>query len=100
MKNGIKTLAVWLIIGVVLMFAIPAIISNTSKLMSYSELIEKINAGEVTDIEIEYGGEDASVKLKNENIIRKVNLPNVENLLDNLNSSMKSNSINVVYQEA
>ena len=99
MKNGIKTLAVWLIIGVVLMFAIPAIISNTSKLMSYSELIEKINAGEVTDIEIEYGGEDASVKLKNENIIRKVNLPNVENLLDNLNSSMKSNSINVVYQD-
>lgn len=99
MNNRIKTLAVWTIIAVILIFVVPAIVGNTSREMTYSELIEKINSGEVTDIEISYGGGDAEVKLKDETNTRDVNIPDVENLLDNLNSSMKSDSINVTYQD-
>ena len=99
MKNGIKTLTVWLILGVVLIFVIPTILEHTNKEITYSELIEKIELGQVTDVEIEYGGESASIKLKDDSTIRKVNIPNVENLMENLNDKMKDNSINVVMED-
>ena len=96
MKNSIKTLAVWLIIGIILLFVIPAVLDTSRKELKYSELISKIDAGEVTDIEIEYGGESAKVKLKNDSNIKTVNIPSVENLMENLETSMKGNTINVV----
>ena len=96
MKNSIKTLAVWLIIGIILLFVIPAILNGTNKDLTYSELLTKIESGEVTDIEIEYGGNSAKVKLKNDSNIKNVNIPSVENLMENLNKSMKENTINVV----
>ena len=94
-NNGLKTLVVWLIIGIILIFVVPSIINNTNNTLTYSELIDKVENNEVTDIQISYDGESASVKLKNDNSIKKVNIPNVENLLENLNSAMKSNSITV-----
>ena len=96
MKNSIKTLAVWLIIGIILLFVIPAILNGSNTELTYSELLTKIEAGEVTDIEIEYGGESARVKLKNDSNIKNVNIPSVDNLMENLNASMQNNSINVV----
>ena len=96
MKSSIKTLAVWLIIGIILLFVIPAILNGSNKELTYSELLTKIEAGEVTDIEIEYGGGSAKVKLKNDSNIKNVNIPSVENLMENLNESMKDNSVNVI----
>ena len=96
LKNSIKTLAVWIIIGIILLFTISAVLNGTNRELTYSELIAKIESGEVTDIEIEYGGTSARVKLKNDSNIKNVNIPSVENLMDNLNKFMKDNSINVV----
>ena len=42
MKNGIKSLAIWLIIGVILIVVISSIMDNTNSKMTYSELIENI----------------------------------------------------------
>ena len=95
MKNSIKTLSAWLIIGIILLFIIPAILNGTNNELTYSELLAKIEAGEVTDIEIAYGGESARVKLKNDSNIKNVNIPSVDNLMENLNSSMTENTINV-----
>ena len=95
MKNSIKTLAAWLVIGIILLFIIPAILNGTNNELTYSELLAKIEAGEVTDIEIAYGGESARVKLKNDSNIKNVNIPSVDNLMENLNSSMTENTINV-----
>ena len=95
MKNSIKTLAAWLIIGIILLFIIPAILNGTNNELTYSELLAKIEAGDVTDIEIAYGGESARVKLKNDSNIKNVNIPSVDNLMENLNSSMTENTINV-----
>ncbi len=96
MKNSIKTLAVWLIVGIILLFVIPAVLDTSNKELTYSELITRIEAGEVSDIEIEYGGESAKVKLKNDSNIKTVNIPSVENLMENLDSAMKLNAINVI----
>ncbi len=95
MKNSIKTLAIWLVIAIIMMFAISAILDQTNRKLTYSELLEKVSSGEVTDIEIQYDGKAASVKIKNDSTIKKVNIPNTENLMTNLNESMKTNNINV-----
>ena len=99
MKNGIKTLAIWLVIGVIILFVVPAVLDGTNKQMTYSELLSKIEAGEVTDISISYDGNSAKVKLKDDNSIKNVNLPGINNLLDNLNDSMKENNVNVFRED-
>ena len=75
MKNGIKTFTMWLIVGIILLFVIPQVIELSNKKMTYSELIEKANNGEVTDIVIDYGGTGAVVKLKDDPNVKKVNIP-------------------------
>ena len=99
MKSGIKTLAIWLVIGVIIIFVLPAILNNANNRLTYSELLSKVEAGEVTDIEIEYEGEEAKIKLKDDTNIKTVNIPSVDNLLENLNESMQSNNVNVTYQD-
>ena len=96
MKNGIKTLAIWLVIGIIIIFVLPAILNSANNTLTYSELLSKIESGEVTDVEIDYEGKEAQVKLKNDSNIKNVNIPNVENLLENLNASMQGNSVNVI----
>ena len=56
MKNSLKTLAVWLIIGVILVVAISTILENSNTKLSYSDLIAKIDAGQVEKIELDAGG--------------------------------------------
>lgn len=99
MKNGIKTFTMWLIIGIILLFVIPQVIELSNKKMTYSELIEKANNGEVTDIVIDYGGTGAVVKLKDDPNVKKVNIPNVQNLMDNLNDAMKQNKVSVTMDD-
>ena len=95
MKNSLKTLAVWLIIGVILVVAISTILENSNTKLSYSDLIAEIDAGQVEKIELDAGGASATVKLKNDNIEKKVNVPSVDNLMENLQDNMKSASITV-----
>ena len=83
MKNGIKTLAIWLVIGIIIIFVLPAILNSANNTLTYSELLSKIEAGEVTDVEINYEGKEAKVKLKDDSNIKNVNIPDVENLLTN-----------------
>lgn len=98
-RNGLKTLAVWLIIAAIIVFVVPNILSLTNNKLTYSELIEKAKAGQVAEIEISYNGQDANVKLKDDATVKTVNIPNVENLLENLNESMQSNSIKITQND-
>ena len=67
MKNSLKTLAVWLIIGIIIIVSISTIVENANSKLTYSELVAKIEAGQVDKIELEAGGGSAIVKLKNDN---------------------------------
>ena len=68
MKNSLKTLAVWLIIGIILIVAITTIFENSNTKLAYSELLTKISAQQVEKIELESDKTSANVKLKNDNI--------------------------------
>ena len=95
MKNSIKTLAMWLITGVILIVLISSIMENSDNKLAYSELISKIEAGEVKEITLEPDGVKAEVKLKNENFSKEVNIPSVENLMNSLDKSMKEGVVKV-----
>ncbi len=95
MKNSIKTLAMWLIILVIFIVVITSILDNSNNKLAYSELISKIEAGEVKEIEIASDGTSAEVLLKNDNIKKEVNIPSISSLMDNLQESMKTDSIKV-----
>ena len=95
MKNSIKTLAMWLIVGIIVIVLISSIMENTDNKLAYSELISKIEAGEVKEITLESDGSKAEVKLKNENFSKEVNIPSVENLMNSLNESMKAGTVKV-----
>ena len=95
MKNSIKTLAMWLIIGIILIVLISSIIENTDNKLAYSDLVAKIETGDVTEIKISSEGTKAEVKLKNENFKKEVNIPSVDNLMDSLSNSMRAGTITV-----
>ncbi len=99
MKNGIKTLAIWGILLAILIFVIPSIFESITGKMDYSEMISEARAGKVEEIRIEYGKESAIVKFKETGKTYNVNIPNVENLMDNLNAEMTSNQVKVIQED-
>ena len=64
MKNGIKTLAVWIIAGMIFVVLLNAAFNNSNYQMSYSELLNKVTTGEVTTIELSSDSKTAYVTLK------------------------------------
>ena len=95
MKSGIKTLAMWLIIGIIFVVLLTSILDNDSNKLAYSELIGKIESGEVSEIELSSDGTTAEVKLKDENFVKQVNIPSVDNLMEYLQESMTTGNIRV-----
>ena len=81
MKNGIKTLAMWLIIGVIFIVVLSSIMENSDSKLKYSELIANINSGKVESIEIDSDGTTATVQLKDEKIKKEVNIPDIESFM-------------------
>ena len=95
MKSGIKTLAMWLIIGIIFLVLLTSILDSDNNKLAYSELVEKIEAGEVLEIELASDGTTAEVKLKNENFVKQVNIPSIDNLMNNLQESMSAGNVKV-----
>jgi len=81
LKNGIKTLAVWLILGVIFIVLLSSVMDNADTKMAYSELIEKIDAGEVKSVEIAADGSKATVELNDVKQKKEVNIPNLESFM-------------------
>ncbi len=99
MKNGIKTLAIWGILLIILVFVVPSILDNAVGKMDYSELISEIRSGNVEEIRIGYGKESASAKLKSTGKTSNVNIPDIENLMENLNNNMSNNQVKVIQED-
>lgn len=95
LKNGIKTLAVWLIIGVILIVGVTAIYDNSDRKFTYSELVSKIDAGQVSTIDINADGYSAMVEFNDGTSQKKVNIPDLKSLMDNVQEPMKEGKITV-----
>lgn len=90
MKNGIKSLATWLIIGIILVVVISSIIDNSNSKMTYSELIENIEEKNVESIEVSSEGTSAYVTLKSAKGSKQVNIPSLDSFMDYANEDIKA----------
>ena len=93
MKSGIKTLAVWLILGVIFVVLLSSVMDNVDNKMKYSELIEQIDAGEVKSIEVSADGKEAVVQFNNEEHSKTVNIPSVDSLVEYIQEPMRAGTI-------
>ena len=83
MKKSLKTLAMWLILGIIFIVTVSSIMDNAQNKMTYSELMIAIESGKVKNIEISSDGEVGYVTLKeNEKIEKEVNIPSLDSFMD------------------
>ena len=93
MKDKLKTLAVWLILGIIFVVVLSSVVDNTNTKLTYSELITKMELGEVSKIELESTGEKAYVTLENNSIKKEVNIPNTESFMNYATELLKDGKI-------
>lgn len=92
MKNGIKSLAVWLIFLIIFIVLISSIMDNSSNKLAYSELLADMEKGTVTSIEIQDGGEKALVELEGDSVPKEVNIPDINSFMTYAQEILKTNS--------
>ena len=105
MKNGIKTLATWLILGIIFFVLISAAFNNPDTKMNYSELIGKVKAGEVTEIvisadklmaEVTLNSNGSDTKLSN---VKEVAIPSLDNFMSQIETEIASGTVEVSQEE-
>ena len=93
MKSKLKTFTVWIIMGIIFIVLLSSIMDNTNTKLTYSELIAKMELGEVKKIDISADGEVAQVTLVGETIPKEVNIPNMESFMDYATELLKDGKI-------
>ncbi len=94
MKGKLKTFAVWLICGIIFVVFLSTVLDKTNTKMTYSELISKMEQGEVKEVSLAYDGKSASVKLEGQTLPKEVNIPSVESFMDYATDYLKDGKIN------
>ena len=93
MKNGIKTLATWLILGILFIIILTAIFDKSNARLKYSEFIGKINEGKVESIQIDADGKKATVGFKDEKANKEVIIPDMESFMAYTEEYVKEGAI-------
>ena len=101
MKNGIKTLAIWLIIIIASVGILSGLLNNSDRTMNYSELIQKINQGEISEIEISSDKETVYATEKNAelNKVKEVIIPSLDTFMEEISESIAAGQITVTQDE-
>ena len=102
MKSGIKTLASWLVILMLILLGLHTVLNNPDMQMPYSKLISSIANNEVEKIEISSDKTSAYVYFvgAEENTIPKeVAIPSVDSFMDQIADVMAENPTLTVVQE-
>ena len=104
MKNGIKTLATWLILAIIFFVLISAAFNNPDTKMNYSELISKVKAGEVTEILISADKLTAEVTLKSSadtrtSNVKEVAIPSLDNFMTQIENEITTGTVEVSQEE-
>ncbi|MBO5349066.1 MAG: ATP-dependent zinc metalloprotease FtsH [Clostridia bacterium] len=74
---------------------VTAIYDNADRKFSYSELVSKIQAGQVSTVDINADGTSAIVNFNDGTAEKKVNIPDMKSLMDNVQEPMQNGTIKV-----
>ena len=106
MKGGIKTVATWLILGVIIIGLAFSAFGNKDGKLTYSEFISKVNSGEVKSIVISSDRDKAKVTLKTTESTSKlgsnykeVNIPSLDSFMEQISSKILEQDITVEQEE-
>ena len=104
MGKHIKTLALWLVVIVVVLGFLQMSLDSMESKLTYSELLSKIEAGEVEKIVISDSQLTADVTLKNNgeettNVPKKVAIPSIDAFIERINDNMAAGQIEVIQTE-
>ncbi len=92
MKSNLKTIGMWLIIGIICIILISAIMERAETKISYDELVVAINNEKVESIKLEADGNKAYVMLKNNNIEKEVNIPSIDAFMAEISDDLANQS--------
>ena len=98
MKNGLKTLAMWLIIGVIFIVLLTSILDNQDTKMTYSDLISKMESAEISEIELSADNKKAYVTLKGEATKKEVNIPSIDSFMAYAENTLKEGNVELTEQ--
>lgn len=102
MKNGIKTLMVWLIIIIISVGILSGLLNDSDRKMNYSELIQAINQGEVSEIEISSDKETLYVTEKKGDVtnkVKEVTIPSLDTFMEEISENITSGQLVVTQDE-
>ena len=106
MRNGIKTLATWLILGIIFLVLVSAAFNNPDTKMNYSELISKIKSGEVAAITISSDRETVEVTLNSTSAdtrtssnMKEVTIPSLDNFMSQIEKEVEEGQIEITQKE-
>ena len=100
MKKGIRNLAMWLVLIILAVVLFTAAMNNASTEMNYSELVNNIASEKVEKIVLSADGTKAVVTISDDNVLKEVTIPSVDNLMDQINDKMVNGSIAIDQEEA
>ena len=84
-KSIFRTLITYLLLMAIAIFALTTLTGEKTREMTYTELLQKIEADGVTSIEISNSRETANVKLKEEeDVVRVVKIPVASNFVESI----------------
>ena len=98
LKNGLKTLAMWLIIGVIFIVLLTSILDNQDTKMTYSDLISKMESAEISEIELSADNKKAYVTLKGEASKKEVNIPSIDSFMAYAENTLKEGNVKLTEQ--
>ncbi len=104
MKNGIKTLATWLVLGIIFIVLLNAAFNNPDTKMNYTELINKIETGEVSEIEISADKTSAYVTVKDSDVagrevVKEVSIPSLDSFMEAVSENIAAGQLTVSQEE-
>ena len=99
MKNGIKKIAMWLILLVIFIMVISAISSNMYKKMTYSELLKNLNEDKIETIQISDDNKTASVKIKEDNVEKTVTIPSLDTFMFKISDQLAEGKLELSQME-
>ncbi len=102
LKNGIKTLAIWLIIIIASVGILSGLLNSSDRKMNYSQLIQEINQGEISEIEISSDKQTVYATKKNAettNKVKEVTIPSLDTFIEEISGNIAEGQIVVTQDE-
>ena len=93
MKSGIKTIGMWLIIGVIFIVLLSSVIDNSQNKIDYSDMLSKIQTGDVQSVEVQTDGKTALVQLKDIKQQKQVIIPDLNSFMNSVKDQMTSGEL-------